>query len=166
MSINKALVTEAVKFFENFKHVFNSLEPINSITSNLVILVTHILKEKLLQQIEEYHLKNDFDGQTFEALECLSNCIIGQIDLKVVPAIQDVHYAATLLDPNLNSLLCLKPYDREEAIQKGSLYIKNAMKDYDIIEVNFLIIIPKINLANIKVSCCFKIECSKQFITN
>ena len=147
-----------MKFFEKFKHVFDSLEPVKSITSNLVIAVTHILKEKLLQQIENYHLKNDFDGQIFEALERMSNCIINQINLQVVPAIQDVYYAATLLDPNLNSFLCLKPYYRGKAIQKGSLYIKNAIKDYDIIEVNFLKIIPKINLTNIKASCYFKID--------
>ena len=130
-----------MKFFENFKHVFDSLEPINSITSNLVIPVTHILKEKLLQQIDEYRLKNDFDGQAFDALECMSNCIIAQIDLKVVPAIQDFHYAATLLDPNLNSFLCLKVHDREEAIRKGSIYIRNELKNYDIIEVTFIKII-------------------------
>lgn len=139
--INKHMLEVVVEFFGIFKNVFDTLEPINSITANLVVPTYFSAMSQLRDFPSKLSTNPSADSDVYDIILVLSDAIYVRIQAKIHPEIRPIHYAATYLDPNFNQFSNIEEIEaRNNAFETAKTFIKQKINCFSIPQVfiNFI----------------------------
>lgn len=114
--IDKLFLTKVNTILEIFTEVFDELERIREPTLNKVLPMIGTVIDSLNEHID---IMDDSLGQ--QAVNDFATALKQQIELKVVTSVQDIHYAASFLDPAFKTFNFHD--DPEQSIEKACEYI-------------------------------------------